>query len=158
MNSRKALAQRVGPRGGSILSFSAIIHKEHLLACLPQKEALIIVIGDRREPPCSVSKAPFLMKVPKFHSKMLMEKTHTPPRASHLHFNVFRELGDKATFLIGKHQVTQSGPRRDAGGREARGEGGGKRERGEEEGTKREGREEGGGGRDSSSSLIPGLG
>lgn len=75
------------------------------------------------------------MKVPKFHNKMLMEKTHTPPRASHLHFNVFWELGDKVTFLIGKHQVTQSGPRRDAGGREERGEGGGKRER---EGRRRE--------------------
>lgn len=81
---------------------------------------------------------------------MLIKKSHTPPRALHLHFNVFWELGDKATFLIGKHQVTQWALERCCGGEEGEGreEGGERREGEREEGREGErggeGREEGG--------------
>lgn len=68
MNSRKALAQRArGLEGAqSLLAFSIIIHKERLMECWQQKEALIIVIFNRREPPCSLSEAPSSANIPKF--------------------------------------------------------------------------------------------
>lgn len=68
MSSRQALAWRArGLEGAqSLLAFSIIIHKERLMECWPQKEALIIVILNGREPPCSLSKATSSSNIPKF--------------------------------------------------------------------------------------------
>lgn len=68
MHSRKALAQRArGLEGAQFpLAFSIIIRKERLMECWRQKEALIIVICNRREPPCSLSKAASPANIPKF--------------------------------------------------------------------------------------------